>query len=141
MDSEKAIKEIVSEVNRTLSYFESDFSSAKRTPDTYQERCHTFEEYVTNRFNYEASKIPELEELVLKTDGNLFICVNLEEKDEKRRRFKLAEVRINYDKLLSDGDESLKDEIARVVDYIGGDLIYFNSVKKKIKLVIKKYDS
>jgi len=140
MDSEQAVKEIVSEINRTLSYFEKDFSSAKRTPESYQERCSSFEDYITNRFNFEASKIPELSELVLKTEGKLFKCKSLEGADEKKRRFKLATVVIDYDNLLSEDDQSLKDEIAKVTEYLGGDLICFNSVKKKIKLIIKRYD-
>ena len=138
MESEKAIREAIIEVNRTLSYFESGYSSAKRTPMSYQERCYTFEDYVTNRFNYEASKIPELEELILRTDGKLFKCIDLEEKDEKKRRFKRAKIVVNYDELLSEDDESLKNEVAEVVKYLGGDEIYFNSVRKKIKLIIKK---
>jgi len=139
MESEKALKEIVAGVNRTLSYFESHYSSAKRTPDTYQERCNSFEEYITNRFNYEASKIPEFEDIIFKTDGHLFKCTVLEEADEKKRKFKRAIVVIDDD-LLSIDDQSLKDEVAKIKEYIGGDEISFNSVKKKIKLVIKSYD-
>lgn len=139
MESEKALKEIVSEVNRTLSYFEKSYSSAKRTPESYQERCNSFEEYITNRFNFEASKIPEFEEMVYKTDGHLFKCTVLEEVDEKKRKFKRAIVVIDDD-LLSADDQSLKDEVAKIREYIGGDQICFNSVKKKIKLVIKDYD-
>lgn len=139
MESEKALKEIVAEVNRTLSYFEKFYSSAKRTPDSYQERCNSFEEYITNRFNFEASKIPEFEELVYKTDGHLFKCAVLEDADEKKRKFKRAIVVIDDD-LLSADDQSLKDEVAKIREYIGGDQICFNSVKKKIKLVIKDYD-
>ena len=137
MDAEKAIKGVVSEVNRTLPYFEKSFSSAKRTPDTYQERCNSFEEYVTNRFNYEASKIPELEEIIYKTEGHVFKCVELEDPDEKKRRFKRARIEIDADLLLSE-DQNLKDEINKVIEYLGGKQIYFNSVKKKIKLTIKK---
>jgi hypothetical protein len=139
MQSEKALKEIVSEVNRTLSYFEKFYSSAKRTPESYQERCNSFEEYITNRFNFEAAKIPEFEELIYKTDGHLFKCTVLEEADEKKRKFKRAIVVIDDD-LLSIDDQSLKDEVAKIREYIGGDQICFNSVKKKIKLVIKDYD-
>lgn len=139
MESEKALKEIISGVNKTLSYFERCYSSAKRTPESYQERCNSFEEYITNRFNFEASKIPEFEELVLKTDGHLFKCTVIEDADEKKRKFKRAIVVIDDD-LLSVDDQSLKNEIAKIKEYIGGDQICFNSVKKKIKLVIKDYD-
>ena len=139
MDSEAALKEIISGVNKTLSYFEKNFSSAKRTPETYQERCSSFEEYITKRFNYEATRIPELEELVYRTGGKLFRCKELEEADEKKRKFKLATVIVDEKTLLSE-DESLKDEIAGVIEYLGGDVISFNSMKKKIKFTIK-YDS
>ena len=139
MESEKALKEIISGVNNTLSYFERCYSSAKRTPESYQERCNSFEEYITNRFNFEASKIPEFEDMIFRTEGHLFKCVVLEEADEKKRKFKRAVVVIDDD-LLSVDDQSLKDEIAKIKEYIGGDQICFNSVKKKIKLVIKDYD-
>lgn len=140
MESDKVLKKIISEVNRTLPYYEKCFSSARRTPETYQERCNSFEEYVTNRFNFEASKVPEFEEIILKTDGHVFKCVELEDADEKKRRFKRAVV-VFDDDLLQIDDQSLKDEITRIKEYIGGDRILFNSVKKKIKLIVKNNDN
>lgn len=140
MDSEKALKGLVSEINRTLTYYERSFSSVKRTPDTYQERCNSFEEFVENRFNFEASKIPELEEAIVATGGKLFECVSIDEPDEKKRRFKTATIRIRDIKDINPrimDDESLKVVITKVKEYLGGDQISFNSVRKKIKLTIE----
>ena len=39
MDPELILKEIISNVNKTLKCYEKDFTSVKRTPETYQERC------------------------------------------------------------------------------------------------------
>lgn len=136
MESERLIKEVISNVNRTLKSYEKSFTSVKRTPEAYQERCDTFEQFIGRRFNYEAAKIPEFSDLVMKTDGLLFYCSEIEEPDEKKRKFKTATIRIISADLLLDDDQTLKDEIAKLKEFIGGDRIRFNSVKKKIKLTI-----
>ena len=140
MDPEEAIKTIVSNVNKTLKSYEKSFTSVKRTPDTYQERCECFEDFIEKRFNFEASKIPELSDIVMKTEGLLFKCTGIEEPDEKKRKFKSATIKLISVDLLLDEDQNLKDEITKVKEYLGGDRIQFNSVKKKIKLTIDSDD-
>lgn len=141
MDPELILKEIISNVNKTLKSYEKDFTSVKRTPETYQERCKSFEEFIERRFNFEASKIPELNEIVMKTEGKLFCCTEIEEPDEKKRKFKSATIKLIDTNLLLDEDQTLKDEITKVKELIGGDRIQFNSVRKKIKLTIDNDDN
>lgn len=136
MESEKLVKQVISNVNQSLRYYEKSYTSVKRTPDSYQERCESFEEFIERRFNFEASKIPEFSDVVLKTEGKVFICTEIEDPDEKKRRFKSATIRIIDVDLLLDEDQNLKDEITKLKEFIGGDRIVFNSVKKKIKLII-----
>ena len=136
MESERLVKEIISNVNKTLKSYEKSFTSVKRTPDSYQERCNSFEDFIERRFNFEAAKIPEFSDIVMRTGGQVFYCSEIEEPDEKKRKFKSATIRIiSIDSLLDD-DQTLKDEITKLREFIGGDRIRFNSVKKKIKLTI-----
>lgn len=136
MESERLVKEVISNVNKSLRYYEKSYTSVKRTPEAYQERCESFEEFIERRFNFEASKIPEFSDVVMRTEGKVFICTEIEDPDEKKRRFKSATIRIIDVDLLLDEDQNLKDEIVKLKEFIGGDRIVFNSVKKKIKLTI-----
>lgn len=136
MESERLVKEVISNVNKSLRYYEKSYTSVKRTPDSYQERCESFEEFIERRFNFEASKIPEFADIVMRTEGKVFVCTEIEDPDEKKRRFKSATIRIIDVNLLLDEDQNLKDEITKLKEFIGGDRIVFNSVKKKIKLTI-----
>ena len=137
MDAETIIKTIVGKVNSTLSYYEEDYTSAKRTTDLANERCHSFEQYIEIRFNFEASKIPELSLLVEEFGGRLFSAVELEEGDKAKRKFKLATIRLIDPKLLVGEDETLKDELAKAKEILGGSKISFNNLKKKIKFKIE----
>ena len=114
MESEKLVKQVISNVNQSLRYYEKSYTSVKRTPDSYQERCESFEEFIERRFNFEASKIPEFSDVVLKTEGKVFICTEIEDPDEKKRRFKSATIRIIDVDLLLDEDQNLKDEITKL---------------------------
>lgn len=132
------IKELISRVNNTLGYYEKDYISAKRTPYSDEgERCSTFEQYVEIRFNYECCQIPELHDLIIATDGHLFSCVSLEDQDTAKRRFSTACLVLMDPELHSELDETLKEEIRKVYNLIGGSCIKFNNVKKKIKFTIE----
>ena len=87
MKTEEIIKELIARVNSTLSYYEKDYVSVKRTPYAERERCVSFEQYIEARFNYECSKIPELYDAVIATDGHLFSCTELIDPDTAKRRF------------------------------------------------------
>jgi hypothetical protein len=125
----ETIKELLSRVNCSLFYYEKDYVSVKRTPTSDKERCTTFEQFVEARFNYECCQIPELVDAVLSTDGRLFICANLENSDEIKRKFSTATITIS-----PEIPESLRNEILQL---LGGSEIVFNNVKKKIRFTIK----
>ena len=137
METERIIKTIVGKVNNTLSYYEEDYTSAKRTKDLVNERCHSFEQYIEIRFNFEASKIPELSSLVEEFGGRLFSPVVLEEGDKTKKKFKLATIRLIDPNLLVGESESLKNELTKARELLGGNKITFNNLKKKIKFNIE----
>lgn len=134
---EEEIRTLLSRVNSTLGYYEKDYVSAQRTPDVDKERCTSFEEYIEIRFNREAYNVPEFKDLVEKTEGRLFSCIEIEEPDVVKRRFKTAKIRLLDPNLLPEEFENLKDDIYKVRDLLGGTTICFNSVKKKIKYNIE----
>lgn len=131
------LRNLISRVNNTLSYYEKDYISVKRTPESDKERCTSFEQYVEARFNYECCQIPELRDAVLATEGHLFSCISLEEKDTSKRRFTVATVVLLDPETLLETDEILKNEILKIRDFIGGSCIKFNNVKKKIKYLVE----
>lgn len=132
------VRDLISRVNSTLSYYEKDYVSVKRTPVSNKERVTSFEQYVEARFNYECCRIPELYDAVIATDGHLFTCVSLENQDTAKRRFTLATVTLINPEMQLGMDETLKDEILKIHDLLGGSCIKFNNVKKKIKFTIEK---
>lgn len=125
----ETIKELLSRVNCSLFYYEKDFVSVKRTPTADKERCTTFEQFIEARFNYECCQIPELVDAVLSTDGKLFVCTGLEDPDDIKRKFSTATITLS-----TDIPENLREE---VLDLLGGSVIVFNNVKKKIRFTIK----
>lgn len=137
MEVENDIKNLISRVNSTLGYYEKSFISAQRTPELEKERCESFEEYIEIRFNHEAYKVPELKKAVEETEGRLFSCVELEEPDTTKRRFKKAVVKLLDPELLPECDQTLKNEINQIKELLGGSVISFNCVKKKIKFDIE----
>ena len=134
---ETIIKNLISRVNSTLSYYEKDFISVKRTPFSERERVTSFEQYIEARFNYECCQIPELVDAVLATEGHLFSCVSLENPDISKRRFTIATIELLNPETLLETDENLKNEIIKIHDLLGGSCIKFNNVKKKIQLTIE----
>lgn len=134
----RKIKEALSSVNSSLFRYECDQVSTERYPKAEKERCKSMEQYIESRFNYECSKIPELEELILETEGKLFSCTDIEEPNVAKRRFKMATIEIIDPKTLSEEDQNLISEITEIIEKLGWKKICFNSVKKKIKVI--KYD-
>ena len=138
IELEKRLKEIISLVNSTLQFYELDYVSAKRLPNFDKIRCTSFEEYVGIRFNRECFDIlPEISDIILRTDGKLFYCESLEDPNLAKRRFKSATIVIN-ENLLKDSENSLinEDDIKTVKEFLGWSKIKFNSVKKKIKFTV-----
>jgi hypothetical protein len=135
IELEERLKKIISLVNSTLQFYELDYVSAKRLPEFDKIRCTSFEEYVGIRFNRECYDIlPEIADIILRTDGKLFYCESLEDPNLAKRRFKTATIIIN-EKLPENGLVSEKD-IEDVKKFLGWTKIKFNSVKKKIKFVV-----
>lgn len=135
---EARVKEVISLVNSTLRFYETDYVSAKRLPDFDKIRCTSFEEYVGIRFNRECYDIfPEIADIILRSDGKLFYCDKLEEPNLAKRRFKTATISIN-ENLLNDKDVNLitEDDIKKVKEFFGWSKISFNSVVKKIKITV-----
>lgn len=138
IEIEKRIKEAISSVNSTLQYYELNYVSAKRLPMSEFDkiRCTSFEEYIGIRFNRECFDLfPEISDIILRSDGKLFFCSEIEEPNVLKRKFKTATIIINED-LLKKRPESLinEDDIKKVKEFFGWSKIKFNSVKKKIKL-------
>lgn len=123
------IKELLSRVNSSLSYYEKDYVSVKRTPTADKERCTSFEQFIEARFNFECCQIEELVEAVVSVDGRLFKVLSLENPDTAKRKFTSVTISI-----CPDIPENLKHD---VLNLIGGTEIIFNSVKRKIKFSIK----
>ena len=135
IELEERLKKIISLVNSTLQFYELDYVSAKRLPEFDKIRCTSFEEYVGIRFNRECYDIlPEIADIILRTDGKLFYCESLEDPNLAKRRFKTATIIIN-EKLPENGLVTEKD-IEDVKKFLGWTKIKFNSVKKKIKFVV-----
>ena len=126
---QETIRDLISRVNSTLSYFEKDYTSVKRTPTSEKERCYSFEQFIEARFNFECCQIPELVEAVISTDGHIFTCASIEDPDLAKRRFTTVSIIISPNL-----PENLKNEI---LELLGGSEIVFNNVKKKIKYTIK----
>lgn len=138
IDLENRIKEVISLVNSTLQFYEVDYVSAKRLPEFDKIRCTSFEEYVGIRFNRECYDIlPEISDIILRTDGKLFYCESLEDPNLSKRRFKSATIIINENlpKTLENGLITDED-IEKVKKFLGWSKIKFNSVKKKIKFTV-----
>ena len=132
----KVIKELISRVNSTLGYYEDDYISVKRTPESEQERCKSFEDYIEARFNFECCKIPELRNAAIAMDGHLFILDKIIEPDLTKRRFKKVSLVLVGPELISDVTEEFITELESVKNFIGGRVIEFNNVKQKIKFNI-----
>ncbi len=136
MDLDQILKKVIGEVNRTLGSYEKDYISCRRTPDI-RETCTSFEHYIELRFNYECYKIPELQKLILATDGHLFSCTSLDNPDTVKRKFTLAHLEILDPDLVRDEDTEIKEMLSDVLKLFGGRKLSFNSVPKKIKFKIE----
>lgn len=141
---EKDLKTVISNINDSLMDYEKNFSSCLRLEDDFdsKERCSSFEHFIELRFNFECSKLPSLKSLQEETQGHLFTCIEVEDFDEKKRKYKIAHLQLldpdNIDTSYSNVNiDKLRVDIDNVEKLIGGRNISFNGVQKKIKLIIK----
>lgn len=135
-NTKKLIKDLVSNINQGLPFFEKDWVSVQRYPDSELVKPQSLKEFIEIRFNFEASRIPELSDAVLKSEGRLFSCVDLEDADEIKRKYKKAVIKLISADDIPDEFNDLKSEINTLRDFLGGDTISFNCMKRKIKLNI-----
>lgn len=138
--AERELKQVVLEVNRTLPVYEKDWISVKRTPESEEkERCTCFEQFIEARFNYEFCKrYTEFSDLINFLEGKAFKCTLLEEPDEIKRRFKNVEITLIDPSIVQDPSDLFLSEYQRLRTWLGGSIISFNSVRKKIRIKIKK---
>lgn len=142
--NKETLKESISKVNQTLDWYEKDFISVQRSPNSNKERCTSFEQFVEARFNFELSRIPEFEYLVNIFEGKLFGLIELKDSDPGKKKFKLATFSLPSDEiikgvisLLPESEPLIYEELDKIKNYLGGNMIKFNNVKKKIKIIIE----
>lgn len=140
MDKNQEIRKIITEVNRTLGYFDPSYVFAKRFVDGERECCIEFDQYIECRFNMEFSKIPEFAELFKNTLGHVFSC-KLINGNPTKRRFESAVIEIVDPDLFEGSDETLKAEIESIRNWLGGDIICFTDKKKKFVYKIKNREN
>lgn len=118
--------------------FEANYVSALRTSESEKEVCLSLEQFIEIRFNKELEMIDEFKPAIQKTEGHLFFCQELEDKNLARRRFKKAIMNLlDFDDVESD-IPGLKEDLEKVKKCLGGaTIIEFNSVKQKIRLKIR----
>jgi hypothetical protein len=136
MDLEEIILKVISEVNRTLTQYEKDWVSCERVPGI-RERCESFEHFIELRFNRECYKIPELQKLILATDGHLFKCTSLDNPNIEKRKFTLAHLEMLDLSQIREEDQDIREMLEDAYKLFGGRKLSFNSVKKKIKYTIE----
>lgn len=143
----KRLKELIINVNNTLSYFELGYISVRRFSDpssNYMDGNNTatsFKDYIEARFNYECSKIPELNQLEIMTEGNLFKIIKLEGVDEDRKRFKEVTFTILTPDMIVEPSEDLINEIEKARIFLFGEskrgILTFNDVKNRVYIKVQ----
>ena len=143
------LKNIVINVNETLSYYDPGWSRIQRSPISGREKIDTFTQYIECRFNLESFRSSVLREYAEYFDGYLFEVTGINTPEEKKYRFKEVCIELtksweNFsdpDMLDEDDDDLKKHRFWEVTDevkaLIGGDKIYFNHSAKKPKIRIE----
>ena len=137
----EVIKPIVLEVNDSLRYFESGYTSVQRCPIIPRETVDTLRQYVECRFNREAFKSSVLESYAKYFDGYLFNVVYMDNEDPKKRRYTEVCIELCKDPGYF-ADYEFKgvtylEVIDAVQDILGGSRIYFNQSAKIPKIRVE----
>ena len=82
------LRNIIINVNETLSYYDPGWSRIQRSPISPREEIETFSQYIECRFNLETFRSPILREFAEYFDGYLFEVTEIINAEEKRYRFK-----------------------------------------------------
>lgn len=140
MKKQKAVKDVIMEVNKTLTWYKKGgWVDTRRTPSSGPNYVNSLEEYVEARFNREMWEVPEVYPACELLDGRLFSC-RLDECDEMKKRFKIATLTLIDVKDIENPTPELEECIKRAREFIGGNEIIFNSVKVKVKYDIRSSD-
>lgn len=130
---EKVIEKVIKEVNKSLIHYKKGgWIDARRTPNTGVNIVDTIEEFVDARFNNEAWAVPEFHEASDLLEGRLFSCT-LEEPDEEKKRYKMATLTMVKEEDLENPTPEICELLKQARQFLGGDKIEFNAVRKKIK--------
>lgn len=132
------INEIIEKVIDTLRYYESDFTSVKRTPVDYQERSKSLSHFIECRFNFELFKMARLVELAQKTDGHLFKVIDIV--GENSESFEKVTLIVNDDMDIWKSEDTYSKSIEIVINALGGNKITFlpKLNDEEIKVIIEK---
>ena len=143
------LRNIIINVNETLSYYDPGWSRIQRSPISSREEIETFSQYIECRFNLETFRSPILREFAEYFDGYLFEVTEIINAEEKKYRFKevCIELTKSWENFLDpnmldeDDDELRRHRFWEVTDEVkallGGDKIYFNHSAKKPKIRIE----
>ena len=123
------------------AYDKDGFSYLKRSPTGEIENAKTLQEFIEDRFNYDAFYIPEISDLVKYFDGHLFSVISLEGLKEKKKRFNRVYLQLSEtdEYFIQDPDKELdyREVLDEIKNYLGGTKISFGDSKKKIKILIE----
>jgi hypothetical protein len=140
-----SIREVISNVNSTISGYERNYVSVSRVPrnlsneDLEIERCTTLKQYIEARFNYESYiSIPELREMQTITGGHLFKCSEVDGENRIKHSYRIAKMSLlSMDDVDRDSvDDTFEEKLKEVEKFLGGNCIEFNNVVKKVKFNI-----
>ena len=133
----KLIKISLREVNESLRYYEKDYLAVRRYPGGEKEIIQNFEQYLEARINMELSKIPDLQEAIILTEGNLFKIEELKDLDLSKKRFGTVKIKVLEPEDIENPNDKIILLLQKVKTWIGGSNLTFNSVKQRIKLVVE----
>lgn len=140
-----SIKEVISNVNSTISGYERNYVSVSRLPRDLSveeleiEKCTTLNQYIEARFNYEIYIcIPEFREMQTITNGHLFKCSEVDGENRIKHSYKVAKMSLlSMDDVDRDSvDDTFEGKLKEVEKILGGNCIEFNNVVKKVKFNI-----
>ena len=138
-EAKQKLKTAIIKVNLSLRFYEANWISVQRTPDIEKTRVTNFKDFVEMRFNYEAYKLPELRDAIIRTGGMLFKCESIDGIDEDKRKFKVAHIKlINPEEVIGVEEAQDLDHVTALIhgveEFIGGNRIRFNSVESRVRV-------
>lgn len=135
----ETIKNIITEVNLSLPYYEAEFISLKCFSEGEKERITNFGQFIECCLNVEMYlAIPELQELIREYGGHLFVLSELKNPNEGKYKFEEAIITVHPNAGEYQIDPNAYSEVLELVKSIlGGLVIHFTSAPKRMNLVIE----